>query len=330
MNNLLVFELPHYHFGAGGIAATIQLMEEMQRQGVKVHLRFQRQYPGIDYSKIGLSFPYSIGYPDKTFPECAVCITYSDTTHLAALAALPQVKRVAVNMLSYGMAPVREKFNATFPGVIVLSTTARTARMIEADGGGPVHVTHHGHDWENFYPEPGVYPGKARLGALLYHNEPDKRYDLGVKIMDRLCAEGFLDGVLTFGTHIGYLKHRHPKKHIRFYLNAVRAEVRELFSKASVFVMPSVTEGFNLTPIESTLCGCPAILCDGAIGDKFFHGENCFIAEKDNAEEMLEMARQLIRFPVTGENFRLKMAEIVKPYTWELCVNKILEALKWT
>ncbi len=321
MVNQWVFELPHYYYGAGGIMATLQLAEEVQRQGIPVHIRFQHTYKTVNYSS--LSLPYSVGLPDKTFPESAVCITYSDTPFADALAALPQVRKKAINMLSYGMAINRESHNIK-AGLTVFTTSKRTQLLIEA-AGGTAHITGHGHDFHNFYPEPGIK--RRRIGALLYNAEPDKKYPLGVQVMDTLCGGDLLEGVLTFGAPWSYEKYQHPKKLIRHVDNASRAEIREIFSRASLFIMPSVTEGFSLTPIESTLCGCPAVLSDGAFGDVYFDGENCLRAGKGNFLALYEWGKYLLRWPEMGEVFRVKMLDVVKNFSWEKAVKIIREVL---
>jgi len=66
-------------------------------------------------------------------------------------------------------------------------------------------------------------------------------------------------------------------------------EIRRIFSRSSAFIMPSISEGLNRTPIEATLCGCPSVICDGAIDDVFFNNKTCLIAEKDNFDDLLEV-----------------------------------------
>ena len=318
-----VLVLPHYVYGHGGLMATVQLAEEFQRQGCAVALRFQKKSDHLDWLKATCKVPISVGWCDATFPACKVAITYSDTPNIATLKSLPQVGHVAINMLSYGMAIERERANVSTPGITILSPSRRTAALIEAEGFGPVHVKSHGHDWENFYPEPGIE--RERAAAVLFHYAPDKRYELAVRIVNRLQESGYIDGTYIFGNPLGY---RHGKTPIpkvvkRFYWTARRSEIREMFSRASVFIMPSVTEGFNLTPAEATLCGCPAILCDGDIGGLFVDEETCCIVERDNEKEMVGAAQYLLSCPTVAQAFRDKIAGIVKNYTWEKAVRFI-------
>jgi len=109
---------------------------------------------------------------------------------------------------------------------------------------------------------------------------------------------------------------------VQHYPNATRIEVLNIFQQCSVFIMPSVTEGLNMTPIESTLCGCPAVICDGAIDEIFINGATCFIAEKNNFENTLAYAKVILEGNFSN-NFYENMKAILSRFTWGKTIANI-------
>ena len=319
---MIVLELPCYKATSGGITRTIELARRM-RDKYDVQLRFQRQADTIP----DLGVPYTVGPPDATFPACDYCITYSDTPYSYELSGLVQVNRVFVYMLSYGMAIVRERQNILNPGLVVMSSTERTRKLIEAEG---VKCHNVGFGEINFSSSTLSAIGtvinnipRKRYAALLFHPVPNKKYELGVQVCNELHKQGLIDGVLTFGMDcLHYQGFSHPTALVQHFPNATRMEVSNIFSQCSVFIMPSVTEGLNMTPIESTLCGCPAVICDGAIDEIFINGATCFIAEKNNFENTLAYAKVILEGNFSN-NFYENMKAILSRFTWGKTIANI-------
>ena len=315
----LAVELPHSNTTAGGIAETLKLAKKIPTPTM---IRFQQitgSYP------IDLDLPWTVGLPDNTFPECDVCITYSDNPYLNKLVSLPQVDKVILYMLSYGMAADRERTNVLNPDVIVTCSTRKLEAAILKEG-VKVHRIGFGLDMDHMYVDPKIKRNKYL--ALLYHPSPAKRYDLGVKIANTLYANGTIDGVITFGSSVNYDMHKHPAGLVKHYSNAKPADVKSIFNQAQCFLMPSITEGLNLTPIESTLCGCPAIICDGAINEIFYDNENCKIAKIDNESQLINLATDIIQnFDSYSEPFMKNMQARVAENTWANVVTKLNELI---
>ena len=315
----LAVELPHSNTTSGGIAETLKLAKKISTPAM---IRFQQitgSYP------IDLDLPWTVGLPDNTFPECDVCITYSDNPYLNNLVALPQVDKVILYMLSYGMAASRERANVLNPDVIVTCSTKKLESAILKEG-VKVHRIGFGLDMDHMHVDPKIKRNKYL--ALLYHPNPDKRYDLGVKIANALYTNGTIDGVITFGSSVNYDMHKHPAGLVKHYPNAKPADVKSIFNQAQCFLMPSITEGLNLTPIESTLCGCPAIICDGAINEIFYDNENCKIAKIDNESQMINLATNIIQnFDSYSEPFMKNMQARVAENTWANVVTKLNELM---
>lgn len=284
------------------------------------HVRFQRR---LDYH-IPVGLNHSVGMPDNTFPSCDICVTYSDDPYLDRLLVCKNVGHVMVYMLSYGMSLFNEKHNALCPYVTTLCSTKKIEDAILADG-GTVHRIGFAldmNDMQDFGEE------RRDTLALYYHPMESKRYRLSVDISNALYGQQMIDTVLTFGTKEGYTAFKKPAGLVKHYPNASRVDVQGIFNASRLFINPSVSEGLNLTPIEATLCGCPSVVCDGAIGEIFLDGENCFVSPKEDYFEILNDAIEMLSdIEIYRTKFANNMREIVSGYTWDKLIKNFKEVL---
>jgi len=316
----IICNLPFYSPTVGGINTTIQFAKEL---GAEIRFQsVQKLYPQ------GLPVPFTVGKADSTFPACDVCITYSDDPFAHKLTQLPQIKRVACYFQSYGMSIYNERLNSTNPNILNLCSTQKIEQAISREGYMnrlQVHNIGFGLDIEGF-----VDYGNERKNylAIMYHDMPSKKYDIAVQVADILYAKGIIEGVLSFGTSDGYKSHKHPKGLVKHYSNATRTQVAEVFNQCKAYLMPSVSEGLNLTPIESTLCGCPAVICDGAIGEIFKNGNNCYIVGNGNTDLMIIAIESIIKNNYDVQHwYKTYMQETIKPYTWANTSENLMKIL---
>lgn len=310
----IVVELPNYDKTSGGSKDTIHIAESFNPEMIVRFQNLNNGYPNIT------NLRWSVGLPDSTFPECDICITYSDNPYTQRLLQLPQVKKVFILMLSYGMNPPVEKRNVLFPNINVLCSSKKIEKAILVDG-GKVNRIGIGLDMSDMYL---TNIPRKRYMAILYHDMITKRYPLAVEIADHLLRFKLIDGVITFGRANDYNKAVKPKGLIKHYTNANKDTIREIFNTCSLFLMPSSTEGINLTPIESTLCGCPTVLYDGAIDEVFFNERNCLVAK--NKKVMIESCIDILQNDYS-EKFRVDMLDTIKDMTWERVINNLKKAI---
>lgn len=297
----IIFELPFRSETCGGVLATIALAKEL-----------------------GATVKYQTEIRDRNYyQKCDWWITYSDNPFAKQLVPNFLGMKVAVFMQSYGMSIEYERRNATSPFIKCLCTTQKIEQSIIADGGNP-HRIGFGLDMDGF-----VDYGNERKNylAIMYHNMPSKKYDIAVRVADLLFSKGIIEGVISFGMSEGYNNHKHPKGLVKHYSNATRTQVAEVFNQCKVYLMPSVSEGLNLTPIESTLCACPAVICDGALGEIFINIHNCTITEKNNLDSIELGVSDTILFYDMYSHFKQNMRNRIKGYTWSNVANKLKELL---
>ena len=318
-----VFELPHNNPFSGGVYHTLNIAAEMDNTRV----RFQRiTRRGIFSGDI----PPLVGLPDNAFPECKYAITYSDTPYLDRLLQLPQVGKVAVLMLSYGMAIERERKNVRMEGVTVLTSTRRNQRYIESNEGVGCYRVGFGFDPSLFQNPPRVE--RERVAILYAHPSPEKRFDLAVRVAIELCQEGTLDGFRTFGHDATeFVRGGGDEVYLKYHRghtpDATSNELCYIFNRCSVFIMPSITEGLNRTPAEATLCGCPSVLSDGARDELYFPDVNCKWVERDNYPALLSGARDILAHDYS-KAWAEDMMERVGPYTFRAVAERIREVME--
>jgi glycosyltransferase involved in cell wall biosynthesis len=315
----LIFELPKYTNTSGGIRESLKFLDKFPN-GFSVSARFQKLLNNLspDFNN------WTIGLPDSSFPKCDVCITYSDNPYLSDLIKLPQINKILLYMLSYGMAIERERANVLSKNVTVMCSTKKLEKLISEEG-VEVHRVGFALNMKEMYLDANI--NRKKYIAIMYHNSPDKKYDFAVKIADNLYKRNKIDGVITFGTDADYNSSIKPIGLIKHYSNANRDEIREIFNSCICFIMPSISEGLNLTPVESTLCGCPAVICDGAIDELFFDNETCLISNF-NFNDVKEKSELILNnFNVYSEKFRKNMKEIVDTYTWDNVIQNMIKLI---
>lgn len=96
-----------------------------------------------------------------------------------------------------------------------------------------------------------------------------------------------------------------------------------LLNVASVFVYPSLFEGFGFPPIEAMACGVPVAASDATsipeiVGDAalFFDGRN--------PQEMADQIYRIIREPRLAEILRQKGFERIRKFSWDETAKKTL------
>ena len=91
-----------------------------------------------------------------------------------------------------------------------------------------------------------------------------------------------------------------------------------LFSQSSVFVLPSVEDGWGHVTLEAMSCGLPAIVSANAgSADTVQRGVNGFVVPACNAQALMEKLEYLYNNPDLCQAMGRQAQELVKERTWE-------------
>ena len=101
-------------------------------------------------------------------------------------------------------------------------------------------------------------------------------------------------------------------------------DLRALYSSCSVFVYPSLYEGFGLPPLEAMACGAPVISSQiPAIAEAA--GNAACLVNPTNVQELSRSIARLLTDKQAREQLSLSGLERVKDFTWEWTARKTLE-----
>jgi glycosyltransferase involved in cell wall biosynthesis len=214
--------------------------------------------------------------------------------------------------------------------VICVSETTRRALMghLEAKN---VHVVHHGVDHVEAVgpPDPTSVRWLDALGLkrfVLYAGALDarKNVELALEACARVKATLVLAGQRWYGAGSleGRIANMREQGHDVRPLGYLEAPVfYALMRRASVFVFPSLYEGFGLPPLEAMRLGVPTIVSNaGALPE--ICGDGADSVAPDDVEGLgAAIVRALNDGRALAERGRQRAAR----FTWEACAKKTLD-----
>lgn len=117
---------------------------------------------------------------------------------------------------------------------------------------------------------------------------------------------------------------------VRFTGSVSDNDLRGLYSNASFFVLPSVSEGLPLTVLEAMASGIPVIANDiPGISEIIKHGDNGFLVDTNNINSLITAEQFMINNVLLCKRMGIKARETIeKKYSWEAMAIKIVDVYK--
>lgn len=123
-----------------------------------------------------------------------------------------------------------------------------------------------------------------------------------IKALEILRKKNSGIDILAFGD----MKADELPPYVKYVRYPSRRELLELYNTSSVFVLPSLLEGFSLPTIEAMSCGNAVVVTDnGGVNDYVRDGTNGLIVPTRDPESLAEAVRKL----VSDIGLRTRMAE---------------------
>jgi glycosyltransferase involved in cell wall biosynthesis len=108
-----------------------------------------------------------------------------------------------------------------------------------------------------------------------------------------------------------------------------QSELPEFFAMADIFVLPAENEPWGLILNEVMCAGLPVIVSRevGASADLVRHGENGFLFDSGNVEQLADYLRRLLINPELRKRMGEASRKIIANWDYEACVQGIRQAL---
>ncbi|OGI16475.1 MAG: hypothetical protein A3J63_01335 [Candidatus Moranbacteria bacterium RIFCSPHIGHO2_02_FULL_40_12b] len=103
----------------------------------------------------------------------------------------------------------------------------------------------------------------------------------------------------------------------------------ELYRQADIFVLPSLNEGMSNTILEAIASGLPIIATDtGGTKELVREGENGYIVQMKNSDDIAEKIKLLINGKNLRENMSQKSREIAEQMSWKKSAKQYFDFYK--
>jgi glycosyltransferase involved in cell wall biosynthesis len=122
--------------------------------------------------------------------------------------------------------------------------------------------------------------------------------------------------------------HRHKlHKHVRFLGYVPDDQLAVLYRLASVFVFPSLYEGFGLPPLEAMASGTPVVTSNVSSLPEVV-GDAAMLVDPHDVDSIVGGLRTALTDPARAEEMRRKGLERAREFSWERSVARTLEVYK--
>lgn len=116
--------------------------------------------------------------------------------------------------------------------------------------------------------------------------------------------------------------------YIEYHFQCSNSELLKLYREASIFIFPSITEGFALTLLEAMGCGCAVVSTRNQGADELINnGVNGILVDQNSPESLANGVISLIE----RDDLRISIAkagrETAKKYTYENMLESFIEAV---
>ncbi|MGF1507081.1 MAG: glycosyltransferase family 4 protein, partial [Anaerolineae bacterium] len=186
-----------------------------------------------------------------------------------------------------------------------------------------IHYVHLGFSPERFQPDPSakqdstfrvIYAGAINLRkGVPYLLE-------AFRLLDLPDAELVLVGS-AFPESRAFLPHYEGiYRHVPF---VPQEELVALYNQASVFVLPSLEDGFGMVVYEAAACGLPVIVTEN-VGAPIRDGVDGFIVPIRDAEALAQKLLAFYQNPALRQQMGRAAHDYVQQFTWEAYQSQVL------
>jgi glycosyltransferase involved in cell wall biosynthesis len=257
--------------------------------------------------------------------DAHIATWWTTADHLAALHDLPGKKFYLIQHLEtfFGSADaVMATWKAPLEKIVIARWLAEVARGM----GESCHYIPNGLDFTKFGCDiPPESRNPMRLAMLFSHSLPWKGSFEGLSALIGLKAKYPKLEAELFGIDE---RPRELPSWIVYHETPAQEELRRIYNRASIFLAPSLSEGWGLPPCEAMMCGAAVVATDiGGHREFCADGETALLVPAKSPGAIAEAAGKLIDDP----ELRLRVARNghrnIQKFTWEAACDALERVL---
>lgn len=161
--------------------------------------------------------------------------------------------------------------------------------------------------------------------CMLYHAHPWKGFKYGLETV-RMVKEKYPElEVNIFST---YKRRTEIPEWINYHYNPPQEMLVRLYNSCSIYISPSLTEGWGLPATESMACGCALVSTDiDGVKDYAINGETALLSPPGDPKAMAGNIITLLE----NNAYRIQLAEngkkFISQFTWDRAVDLLEKAI---
>ena len=334
-HDYVVYARRHSLDTLGGLGTNVQVVDLGEMSRGKRYVWEQTSLPA-DLRRRRVKLLHS---PHHTVPLVSPCprvVTVHDVTFFLIPERYPLARRLFFQAATYLSAKRARAI------IVPSESAARDLRVVLQPPIDRVHVTYEGVD-PTFRPldtsecaghvrsRYGLAPGYLlSLGTL----EPGKNRSILLQALRRLVDDG-CDLSLAIVGQLGWsdtateqeLSRLGLRERVRFTGYVPQADLPALYNAASVFVFPSLHEGFGLPALEALACGTPVVTSNRSALPEGV-GEAALLVDPESADAISAAIARVLDEPTLAALLRQAGIERAASFTWEACAQATLQVYR--
>lgn len=162
------------------------------------------------------------------------------------------------------------------------------------------------------------------LGRITYQKGPDYFVEAAAKVLKKLPNVRFV--MAGSGDMLNHIIRRVAKLGIadRFHFTGFLRgdDVHKMFALSDIYIMPSVSEPFGISPLEAMKSNVPVIISkQSGVAEVL---DNAVKVDYWDVDAMADAIYSLIKYPKLSEVFKNRGQEEVNTLTWDPAANKLV------
>lgn len=166
------------------------------------------------------------------------------------------------------------------------------------------------------------------LGRITFQKGPDYFVEAAAKVLARMDNVRFV--MAGSGDMLNHIISRVAKLGIsdRFHFTGFLKgdDVQKMFALSDIYIMPSVSEPFGISPLEAMRSGVPVIISkQSGVAEVL---DNAVKVDYWDVDAMADSIYSLLKYPALGKMIKEKGSDEVSAIKWDSAAGKIIDIYK--